>query len=221
MRNLVALAAALLLAGSVYANPVSPHNSNRPQTITGSGVQDGLDDIFGEDVVDDVDDQQTAGYFKVANPGSNVISPQFKIKNQSDLSIGIFSLPGLDDNNTITAYEFFESDADEDWYANISWDAGEQFKGKINIFDDTNSFVKSIDFDDINRNGFGFYAEDDNDHRYYSLDDLNDGAAEVLSYSDGNTNWAFFFETDASSTQTTAPSKDFDEAAFYVESVTP
>ena len=221
MKYLTALASCLVLAGLSYADPISPTN-DRPETIAaaqnGDSVQDMLDDHFGVDEFDAGTDQDAAGYFRVATPGSTTIAPQLVVQNDDELSIGIFSLPNLDDDNTITRVTLFSSDdnADDGWSANIKWTDDDTIK--VTIFDDNGDIVvvdgnNSNSYDGIERFGFGFFAEDEDDNIFYSLDELNeDEEARVLSYNDGlNNEWGFFFESDADDVN------DFNESCVFVE----
>ncbi|MHC4952319.1 MAG: PEP-CTERM sorting domain-containing protein [Planctomycetota bacterium] len=227
MRIFVALAACLCLAGSVFAAPISPINT-RPVSIEspidGPSAEGILDSLFGVDVVED-DQQQIAGYFRVANPGSMVIAPQLKVVNGFAKSFGLFTLPGLDDTNAIEIAELFPDSASTTAVATVIWDS--RYTGSIVLVD---GGVTVTPFSGIDRLAFGFWAKvvhgtpgatqgGTSDTIVYTLDGLNDptdpsgGTAKVLAYSDGGSNWAFLFETDSYN--------DYNEGAILVESLAP
>lgn len=208
MNKLALLTTGFFLAGAVYAGPISAVNV-RPETIDAptsgeDSVQTILDNGFGVGLYDDTDDQKGAGYFKIAKAISNGILPQLVLRNDTDLTFGIFTLPELDDSNTMVTAELFPSTASDGDMIMVKWT------------DDDTVEIGGTTTDGIRRDGFGFYAEDAAGARYYTLDGLNGGAAQTLAINNGKDNeWTFFFETNSDQ------ENDFNEAVLFVESITP
>jgi len=213
MKYLASLATCLFLAGSVYAGPVHAVNV-RPESIDAptsgeDSVQTILDDSFGSGQYDDVDDQMNGGYFKIAKLISTAIVPQLVLRNDSDLKLGIFTLPGLDDSNAVIAAELFSASASDGDVILVKW------------LDDDSGLIGGVTTHGIRRDSFGFYAENAQGKRFYTLDGLNpdgsgDPQAKVLAINNGQDNeWTFFFESNSDK------ESDFNEAVLFVESITP
>lgn len=210
MKYLAALATCLFLAGSVYASPISATNV-RPVTIDGpsageDSVQTILDNSFGSGQYDDTDDQMNGGYFKVAKAISKAIVPQLVLRNDSNLKLGIFSLPDFNDASSVVRAELFDASASDGDVILVKW-----------VSDYAITIGASSTEYAINRFGFGFYAEDASGKIFYTLDDLNGGgSAQALAINNGTDNeWTFFFESNSDR------ENDFNEAVLFVESITP
>ena len=232
MRHLVAVIAAACITTSAFADPISLTNDRQVPISDAGGddsVQTSLNEIFdGESnpsspTFDAATDQETAGYFMLAIPGSGVTSPQLKLKNTSTLGLGMFTIDGpLDTTSTVNHVTIFGANASVGAKASVFWDAGSVDTGVIVVVDPFLP-ISITSFSGIDLRQFGFWADaspGDLAGRVYTLDDMNDssnpggGTAKVLSYNLAGTNeWAFAFETDGYN--------DYNEAVILIESITP
>jgi len=217
MKHLLALVALGAMTSVSLASSVSPFN-DRPLSVASApsgedDLQDILDDFYGSGAMDAYADQQKAGYFTVATPGSSAIVPQLFVEWSDDADyneFGLFTLPGLDDANSPVHVKIFDGSDTGDGTKFGSASVMVKWTG----YDSGYVGISSNTFSGLTIGAFGFYIKDKSGNYWYSLDGMNPNrTARVLSYTDGNTNWGFAFEDGSDG--------DFNDAFIFVESITP
>jgi len=211
----VAVFSVFLVTVAAWATPLNPLLS-RPVTINPAypgenSLQQELNAIFSVPV-DAATDQLDVGMFKIASPGSDLISPQLKFEwtsNAPAQTIGIFGWDSLS-SSAITAQIFAGSQIKGD-YANIKWLTPDS--GKIATFAFDTTQLSSIDFSGISRDFFGFYFSPNGTQKYYTVDSLNPGGeVRVLGYLPSTAAGAVFSYEDGNDF-------DYQDAGFFVESI--
>lgn len=212
------LAFALLISFSMaYAVPLSYVNT-RPVTVGTSwdGSANDLQNLLP--MFNVVTDQQAAGYWQLGGiypTAAPVVS--FEITaNSETLQMGIFSVNGSETTSPRTLVDIFLGPASAGTAALLTFDLG---LGTMTISGAAGA-VNSGTYTGITTSGFGFYIQPtgDSGQTWYSLDQLNDGYAQMLAFRELPDNrWTLAFE------DIIRPNGDFDynDFIFQIESITP
>lgn len=211
-----------VLAGRAAADPISPLNT-RPVTIQPAasgdlGLQAILDHMFGAGRTNAVNDQHNAGMWMVgAQPASIAPTLAFEYAaNAADQVLGIWS--GTD-TTSLTLVDLFyggavgENNSTDGFTtaALLQWNRSGQLR--VNSFNCGAGIVNCGTFSNINPFSFGFYLRSPGGPTYFTVDQLNGGAARSVAIRDGSTrDWAIAFD-DGGGT--------FNAAVVKVESIEP
>ena len=164
--------------------------------------------------------QEVAGYWQLGgiNPGT-LPTVAFEITaNSNSFQTGIFSVNGSDTTSPKNLIDIFLGPAGANTKAAVTFDAAGNMT-IVRVAGPVGS-VNEGTYSGINQLGFGFYEQPTGDTgvTYYSLDQLNDGLAQVLAFRELAANrWTIAFE------DTARPGGDFDynDFIFQIESITP
>jgi hypothetical protein len=219
------LAITLVMSFSMaYATPLSYVNT-RPVTIGASsdGAAYNLQNLLP--MFNVATDQQVYGYWQLGgiNP-TTAPAVAFEVTaNASTFQTGIFSVNGNDTTSPKTLVDIFLGPAVATTKASVSFDGA----GNMTITQIAGpaGAVNVGNFTGINVSGFGFYEQPTGDTgvTFYSLDQLNDGLAQVLAFREASANrWTIAFE-DTPRTVNGLPNGDYDynDFIFQIESITP
>jgi len=192
----IAFVAVLLLALTpwAFAGPFNPFNTRPVSVNPAPGIeqdlQEILDDLCGVGCLDVINDQQTAGYWKLASyPGS--MTPTLVIEWAGWRNINVFGMFSGDP----AMHDIFLGPASAGATATVTWTT--PTSGTIT----GGSGVNAGPFSGISYLGFGFYIKPKKPEGavYYTVDDLNPGGvAQALVYrlpdADSGNTWVIAFE---------------------------
>jgi hypothetical protein len=173
-----------------------------------------------------VSDQQAAGYWQLggSNPAT-IPSVAFEITaNSATLQMGIFSdINGDTDAAGRTLVDIFNGPAAAGARAALAFDL---LTGEMTIVQVTGAAgaVNAGTFTGITATGFGFYIQPTGSSlTYYSLDQLNNGLAQMVAFREIAANrWTIGFEDTAIRIGTaTNGDYDYNDFIFQIESIVP
>ncbi len=217
------LISSLTTYSSLFAIPIDPFN-DRPVSVGSppSGEQSLqwiLDYMFDEGIVSATADQNNAGMWTVsANPPSimPVLVVEFAGLAANNI-FGIWSDPDMDTSTPPTNVDIFLGAATPGpitgwaalyWYTSELWIGG---------WDPTYVNIGGP-YVGINPHSFGFYLRRDGGPIFYTVDQMNNGAAQVLAFNKpGTDTWAIAFED----LPLAGSDRDYNDMVVKIESVQP
>lgn len=217
----IVIAGALLVGASTeaFAVPVGTSNVRSvPVTIpspdgVGTDLQTILNTMFGSGAVNAVSGQQTAGMWAAVDPTAAAIFPTLRFEYAGNANSNVFGIWSGTDTAAITTHDIFTGPASPNTIAQLTWNTSGQLTiaGGPNVSTVTN-------FNGINPNLFGFYLRTAAGQTFYTIDQLNGGAAQALAYRDpSGAAWALAFEDVPLGNS----DKDYNDMVVRVESIKP
>jgi len=225
----LSLVIALVMSFSVaYAVPLQYFNT-RPVAIgtSGDGPSNELQTLLP--MFDVVADQEDAGYWRLGG-FSPIASPSvsFEITANSDtMQMGIFSdVNGDTDSAGRTLVDIFLGPAEKGASASIAFDLGTGTMSIVKVSGADGSVNEVSGVTGITPSGFGFYIQPagTDTPTWYSLDQLNDGLAQMVAFRELSANrWTICFEDIAIRDSSGNPQGDYDynDFIFQIESIEP
>ena len=210
------VAAAVLslgLSSQAFAAPINPFNT-RPVAVNDivvePSLQELLDLMFPGAGLNAVTSQQSGGMFSAVTPIFPAIAPTLVFEFTANAGTQTFGIWSGTDTTALTHVDIFNGTAVPGTAASVSWAV--PGTGALTIIGGVG--VNSGVFGGIDPFSFGFYLKPNGSPNptYYTVDQLNGGAARALAFKPaGGDTWAFAFED--------GTDNDFQDMVVRVESI--
>lgn len=219
MRLLPGWAAALVvvLVGASTALTVSPaaavFNLRAPQIVFNSASLQGYLNGIGETINVNTD-QLDAQVWTSAVSGNSTFTLMIELTGNANAnSIGIYNTGGPPNP---PLFQVFPGAATSGWFATAHFAGGNVV---VTLFDNNALIVGQTFYPGVNANGFGFYIQGPGG-TWYSQDNRNGGAAQILTYAGTGQNFGEWWECFEESAFAQGD-KDFQDAVLELQSVVP
>lgn len=207
----------LMISSVAFAVPINPVNT-RPIPVTmpspdGSGkdMQTILNTVFGTGQLDAINDQQSTGMWSSSTLYYPSTIPTMLFEYAGNAGSNMFGIWSGTDTTAITEVDIFTGGAVPGSVASLSWD-----NAGILTVAGTAGVVNTGTYGGINPFYFGFYLKDAAGNYFYTLDQLNGGNAQSVSYW-GSQAWLIAFEDIAYANS----DLDYNDMVVKVESIKP
>jgi hypothetical protein len=222
--SLILAVCLVLMAGSAWATPLD-YSNTRPVTVGTSwdGPTKELAVLLPQ--FDVSADQRDTGYWQLGGfyPTASPVVAFEVTANSATLQMGIFSdLNGDDEASGRTLVDIFLGPAAAGTGALLQFNV---ITGELTITG-TAGAVNNGTWSGISYTGFGFYIQPTGDEgqTFYSLDQLNGGLAQMLTFNEMPANrWTIAFEDIAirDAQGNVQGDYDYNDFIFQIESITP
>ncbi len=218
----ITVSALLMACTSVFASPINPFNPRPvpvaiPSPAVGeTDLQTLLNTIYLGNAPNAITGQNSTGMWGVASyPPGILPALAFEFAGLADQNIfGIWTDADMNDSTAPTLVDIFQGGAAKGAQASLAWNEA----GVLHVGAAAGSGINTGDYSGINPYSFGFYLRRDNGPTFYTVDQLNGGNAQAITYLGNYGVWAIAFEDIALGG---GSDKDYNDMVIKIESIKP